>query len=40
LTPMMGAIKSATGSVVIAVSTMFIYYSYLVFFAQKGSKIR
>lgn len=40
LTPMMGAIKSATGSVVIAVSTMFIYYAYLVFFAQKGSKIR
>lgn len=40
LTPMMGAIKSATGSVVIAVSTMFIYYTYLVFFAQKGSKIR
>jgi FHS family L-fucose permease-like MFS transporter len=40
LTPIMGAIKSATGSVVIAVSTMFIYYSYLVFFAQKGSKIR
>ena len=40
LTPMMGAIKSATGSVVIAVSTMFFYYAYLVFFAQKGSKIR
>jgi FHS family L-fucose permease-like MFS transporter len=40
LTPIMGAIKSATGSVVIAVSTMFIYYAYLVFFAQKGSKIR
>ncbi len=40
LTPMMGAIKSATGSVVIAVSTMFVYYAYLVFFAQKGSKIR
>ena len=40
LTPMMGVIKSATGSIVIAISTMFIYYSYLVFFAQKGSKIR
>jgi len=40
LTPIMGAIKSATGSVVIAVSTMFVYYAYLVFFAQKGSKIR
>jgi FHS family L-fucose permease-like MFS transporter len=40
LTPFMGAIKSATGSVVVAVSCMFFYYAYLVFFAQKGSKIR
>ncbi|MCE1199580.1 MAG: glucose/galactose MFS transporter [Marinilabiliales bacterium] len=40
LTPIMGAIKSATGSVVIAVSCMFVYYAYLIFFAQKGSKIR
>lgn len=40
LMPLMGAIKSITGSVVIAVSCMFLYYAYLVFFAQKGSKIR
>ncbi len=40
LMPMMGAIKSITGSVVIAVSCMYLYHAYLVFFAQKGSKIR
>ena len=40
LMPLMGAIKSISGSVVIAVSCMFLYYAYLVFFAQKGSKIR
>jgi len=40
LMPLMGAIKSITGSVVIAVSCMFLYYTYLIFFAQKGSKIR
>jgi MFS transporter, FHS family, L-fucose permease len=40
LTPVMGAVQTATGSVIIAVSSMFIYYAYLVFFATKGSKIR
>ena len=40
LTPIMGAVQTATGSVIIAVSSMFVYYAYLVFFAQKGSKIR
>ncbi len=40
LMPLMGAIKSMTGSVVIAVSCMFFYYAYLIIFAQKGSKIR
>ncbi|NOY96125.1 MAG: sugar MFS transporter [Chlorobi bacterium] len=40
LTPMMGAIHTATNSVVIAISCLFIYYAYLVFFATKGSRIR
>ncbi|HYQ57776.1 MAG TPA: glucose/galactose MFS transporter, partial [Draconibacterium sp.] len=40
LTPIMGAIQTITGSVIIAVSCMFVYYLYLIFFAQKGSKIR
>jgi MFS transporter, FHS family, L-fucose permease len=40
LMPIMGAIKSATGSVMLAVGCMFIYYIYMVFFAVKGSKIR
>jgi len=40
LTPLMGVVQKATGSVIIAVGTLFIYYAYLVFFAQKGSKIR
>lgn len=40
LMPIMGAIQTITGSVIIAVSCMFVYYLYLVFFAQKGSKIR
>ena len=40
LTPMMGAIQDMTGSVVIAISCLFVYYIYLVFFATKGSKIR
>jgi FHS family L-fucose permease-like MFS transporter len=39
LTPMMGAIQDNIG-LVAAVSTMFIYYAYLIFFATKGSKIR
>jgi MFS transporter, FHS family, L-fucose permease len=40
LTLIMGKIEAATGSVMIAVSLMFIYYLYLIFFAVKGSKIR
>jgi len=39
LTPMMGAIQDNLG-LVAAVSTMFVYYTYLIFFATKGSKIR
>jgi len=40
LMPIMGAVKSATGSVIIAVGCMFLYYVYMIFFAAKGSKIR
>ena len=40
LTPLMGAVQSATGSVVAAISFLFIYYAYLFFFATKGAKIR
>lgn len=40
LTPLMGAIQTATASVVVAISCLFIYYAYLVFFSAKGSKIR
>jgi FHS family L-fucose permease-like MFS transporter len=40
LTLIMGKIQSVTGSVMIAVSLMFFYYLYLIFFATKGSKIR
>ena len=40
LMPVMGAIQTATGSVVLAICCLFIYYLYLVFFATKGSKIR
>jgi MFS transporter, FHS family, L-fucose permease len=40
LMPIMGWVQTITGSVIIAVSLMFVYYLYLVFFAQKGSKIR
>lgn len=40
LMPLMGAIQTATGSVIIAISCLFFYYTYMVFFAQKGSKIR
>jgi FHS family L-fucose permease-like MFS transporter len=40
LMPVMGAIQTVTGSVVAAISCLFIYYAYLVFFATKGSKIR
>jgi FHS family L-fucose permease-like MFS transporter len=40
LTPIMGAIQTITTSVVAAISCLFIYYIYLIFFATKGSKIR
>jgi FHS family L-fucose permease-like MFS transporter len=40
LTPFMGAVQTMTGSVIVAVGTLFFYYAYMVFFAQKGSKIR
>jgi FHS family L-fucose permease-like MFS transporter len=40
LMPVMGTIQTATGSVVAAISCLFIYYLYLIFFATKGSKIR
>jgi MFS transporter, FHS family, L-fucose permease len=40
LTLLMGKIQVVTGSVMIALSLMFIYYLYMVFFAVKGSKIR
>lgn len=40
LTPMMGAIQTISGSVIVAVSCLFVYYLYLVFFAAKGSKMR
>lgn len=39
LTPMMGAIQDNFG-LIAAISCMFIYYLYLIFFATKGSKIR
>jgi FHS family L-fucose permease-like MFS transporter len=39
-TLVMGKIQAVTGSVMIAVSLMFLYYIYLVFFATKGSKLR
>lgn len=40
LMPLMGAIQTATGTVIAAISCLFIYYAYLIFFAAKGSKIR
>lgn len=40
LTPIMGGIQSITGTVIAAISCIFIYYAYLIFFATKGSKIR
>lgn len=40
LTPIMGGIQTATGTVIAAISCLFIYYLYLVFFAVKGSKLR
>lgn len=40
LMPIMGGIQTATGTVIAAISCLFVYYLYLVFFAAKGSKIR
>jgi MFS transporter, FHS family, L-fucose permease len=40
LMPIMGAFQDMTGSVVVAISFLFVYYLYLVFFAVKGSKLR
>lgn len=40
LMPVMGAIQTATASVVVAICCLFLYYAYLIFFATKGSKIR
>lgn len=40
LTLIMGKIQVATGSVMAAISLIFVYYVYLIFFATKGSKIR
>jgi FHS family L-fucose permease-like MFS transporter len=40
LMPVMGAFQDMTGSVVVAISFLFVYYLYLVFFAVKGSKLR
>lgn len=40
LTPIMGWAQTISGTVIAAISFMFIYYLYLVFFATKGAKIR
>ncbi|MGE4587750.1 MAG: glucose/galactose MFS transporter [Mangrovibacterium sp.] len=40
LMPAMGAIQAASGSVILAICCLFVYYLYLIFFATKGSKIR
>lgn len=40
LMPIMGAVKGATGSVLVALAFVFFYYAYEFFFAQKGSKLR
>ena len=39
LPPIMGAVQKGAG-LIIALCFLFIYYFYLIFFAQKGSKIR
>jgi len=39
LMPLMGAVQNSLG-LLVAISCLFIYYLYLIFFAQKGSKIR
>jgi len=36
----MGNIQVATGSVIFAIATMFVYYLYMTFFALKGAKLR
>jgi len=40
LTLIMGKIQVVTGSVMAAISLIFVYYIYMIFFATKGSKIR
>lgn len=42
LPPMMGAIQKSSASMglVLAISCIFVYYAYLLFFATKGSKVR
>ncbi|MDR2839857.1 MAG: glucose/galactose MFS transporter, partial [Paludibacter sp.] len=40
LMPIMGAVQTATGTVVAAICFLFAYYLYEIFFAVKGSKIR
>lgn len=40
LTPIMSMIQTATGTVIAAVSCLFIYYAYMIFFALKGAKAR
>ena len=39
LTPLMGAVQKSAG-LIAAISCLFIYYLYLIFFAVKGSRIR
>jgi MFS transporter, FHS family, L-fucose permease len=39
LMPLMGAVQNSLG-LMVAISCLFVYYLYLIFFAQKGSKIR
>lgn len=39
LMPIMGAIQDGAG-IVVAISCLFLYYAYLIFFATKGSKLR
>lgn len=40
LLPLMGVIQSSTGTVFAAISCLFVFYLYMIFFANKGSKIR
>lgn len=40
LTPLMGMLQNITGTVIAAVSCVFVYYAYIAFFGLKGAKIR